>query len=194
MKNLKLIVPILGLALALAASAQTNGKIGVINIQAAIANTKDGQKAASDLQQQFGPKKAQLDKQQADIRQLQDQLSKATDETRANLTREIDQKTKAFNRDMEDARAELDQQEQKIMNELGGRIVVVIEKYAKDHGYAAVLDISSAQTPVLYASETINITKDVIDLYDKNAPSAAAGAAPAPKPVVPGPKPAAASK
>jgi outer membrane protein len=181
---------VFGLGMTLAAAAQSNGKIGVINIQAAISTTKDGQKAGNDLQARFGPRKTELDKRQADIQQLQAQLAKATDDTaRQNLSREIDQKTKAVNRDMEDARAELDQQEQKIMSELGGRVMTVIERYAKDHGYMVILDISSQQTPVVYASETINITKDVIDLYDKNAPTAATGTqpppVPVPKPVVP---------
>ena len=176
----------------LVASAQSNGKIGVINIQAAIATTKDGQKAGNDLQARFGPRKADLDKHQADIQQLQAQLAKVTDDgERQKLSREIDQKTKSVNRDMEDARAELDQQEQKIMNELGSRIVVVIERYAKDHGYALILDVSGQNTPVVYAAESINITKDVIDLYDKNSPTAATGTHPPP---VPAAKPAAAPK
>jgi outer membrane protein len=176
--------------LALAVSAQTNGKIGVINIQAAIASTKDGQKAGNDLQQRFGPKKTDLDKRQVDIRQLQDQLAKAEEAARPNLTREIDQKTKSLNRDMEDARAELDQQEQKVMNDLGGRIVTIIDKYAKDHGYTLIVDVSNPQTPVLYASETINITKDIVELYDKETQSMASAATPAAKPMVPSPKPA----
>lgn len=188
----KFTVPALGLALALVASAQNNGKIGVINIQAAIATTKDGQKAGNDLQARFGPRKADLDKRQADIQQLQAQLVKVTDDgERQKLSREVDQKTKSLNRDMEDARAELDQQEQKIMNELGSRIIVVIERLAKDHGYTLILDISGQNTPVVYAAESINITKEVIDLYDKNAPTAATGTQPPP---VPAPKPAAPTK
>jgi outer membrane protein len=192
LKNKIFTASLFGLILALAAAAQSNGKIGVINIQAAIATTKDGQKAGNDLQARFGPRKSELDKRQADIQQLQTQLSKATDDdARQKLSREIEQKTKSVNRDMEDARAELDQQEQKIMSELGSRVVAVLEHYAKDHGYAVIIDVSSQQTPVVYASETINITKDVIDLYDKNAPTAASGTQPPP---VPAPKPAVAPK
>ena len=56
------------------------------------------------------------------------------------------------------------------MNELGGRIMVVIDKYAKDNGYTLILDVSSPQTPVLFASNGSDITKDIIELYDKNAP------------------------
>lgn len=194
MKNL-LLTSSIGLLLALAASAQSNGKVGVINLQNAIAGTKDGQKASGDLQKKFEPKRVDMERRQTEIQRLQDQLSKATTDTeRARLNREIEQKTKSLNRDREDARAELDQEEQRIVNDLGSKVVAASEKYARDHGYTWIMDISSQQTPVVYFSETIDITKDVIDLYDKGgAPASTAGAAPA-KPVVPPAKPATPSK
>jgi outer membrane protein len=180
-KRKLLVLPALGLGCILSAGAQTAGKFGVINIQSAIVSTKDGQKAAGEIQGRFTPKKADLDKRQADIGQLQDQLNRGrntlSEEARQKLVRDIDQKTKTLNRDTEDAQAELSQEEQKIMNELGGRIMAVIDKYAKDNGFSLILDVSSPQTPVLYASNTIDITKEIIDLYDKNAPAAAAPAA-----------------
>jgi hypothetical protein len=39
--------------------------------------------------------------------------------------------------------------------------------------------VSSQQTPVLFASNGIDVTKDIIDLYDQNT-GGAAPAAPAP--------------
>jgi outer membrane protein len=195
-KSTTLLLPVLGLGLALSAVAQNATKVGVINIQSAIISTKDGQKAAGDIQARFNPKKTELDRRQAEIGQLQDQLNKGrntlSEEARQNLVRDIDQKTKSLNRSTEDAQAELNQEQEKIMNELGGRMMAVIDKYAKDNGYVMILDVSSPQTPVLYASNPIDITKDVIELYDKNAP-AAASAAPAPaaaRPAAPAPKPA----
>lgn len=194
MKNAGFVLPALGLCLALSAQAQNPGKIGVINIQSAIASTKDGQKAASDLQARFGPKRAEIDKRQANISQLQDQLNRGRNtlspEAQQNLVREIDAKTKSLNRETEDARADLEQDQQKIMNQLGGRIMAVVDKYAKDSGYTLILDVSNPQTPVLYASNTIDITKDIIDLYDKNSPGPAS-TTPAPS-AVPPPRPAAA--
>ena len=85
--------------------------------------------------------------------------------------RNIDQKTKAFNRDLEDANAEWEQDQQKVINELGQKMMVVIDKYARDNGYTVVLDVSNPQTPVLYASNSVDITKEIIDLYDKSAAS-----------------------
>jgi len=206
-KSASFVLPIVGLALALPALAENPTKVGVINLQSAIVSTKDGQKAANDIQVRFNPKKADLDKRQSDIAQLQDQLNRGrntlSEEARQKLVREIDQKTKSLNRDTEDARAELDQAEQKIMNDLGSRIVAVIDKYAKDNGYAMILDVSSPQTPVMFASNSIDVTRDIIELYDKNAPAPASGTgtstsgivAPAAKPAVappvtpPAPKP-----
>jgi len=198
-KSTLFVLPALGIGLALSVAAQNPGKVGVINIQGAIVSTKDGQKAASEIQSRFAPKKAELEKRQVDIAQLQDQLNRGrntlSQEAQRKLVRDIDQKTKSLNRDTDDAREELQQEEQKVMGELYGRIQVVIEKYAKDNGYTLVLDDSSQQTPVLFASGNIDITRDIIELYDKNAPGAPAASPagarpPITRPVAP-PKPAA---
>src|SRR5579872_4180549 len=81
-KLVKSAVPLLALGLALSGSAQTtaqsNGKVAVINVQAAVIGTKDGQKAANELTKRFGPRKDEFDKRNADIAQLQQQLGKAT--------------------------------------------------------------------------------------------------------------------
>jgi len=196
-KSTSFIFAVMGLVLVLPAGAQSPGKVGVINIQTAIVSTKDGQKAAADIQTRFNPKKAELDARQGEIRRLQDELNRGnntlSEDARQKLMREIDQKTKAVTRDTEDARADLDQMDQKIMGDLGGRIQLVINKYAKDNGYVLILDISSPQTPVVFASSTIDVTKDVIEMYDKNSPATTSAPATAPTPP-PAAKPPAAPK
>jgi outer membrane protein len=187
-------IPSLALALAFGAQAQT-AKIGIINIQAAIQNTKDGKKAAEELNGKFGPARARLEKKQADIEADKAKLNQGSNAMSADqknkLMLDIDTKTKALNRDAEDAQAEVDQESGKIMQELGGRMMAVINKYAKDKGYALVLDVSSQQSPVLYAPD--DITEEIIKLYDQNSPGPASGGAAA-KPPAAGAPPAAAPK
>ena len=182
-------------------------KVGVVNIQAALVATKEGQKAASELEGKRAPKTKDLEKKQSEIRTLQDSLNRGgnamSEQAKAELVRSIDTKTKSFNRELDDAQAEWDQEQQKILQDLGQKMMAIIDKYAKDNGYTVILDVSNPQTPVLYASNTIDITKDIVDLYDKNAASlppttgaAAAGVGatrtgPASAPAVPAPKPAA---
>jgi outer membrane protein len=55
----------------------------------------------------------------------------------------------------------------------------VIDKFARDNGYAVIIDVSSQNTPVIYASAAVDVTKEIVELYDKNAAAAPAGAAPA---------------
>ncbi len=152
-------------------------KIGVIDIQTAIIQTKDGQKAAADLKTKFTPKQAELEKKQQEIAALQDQIRKGqntmSEENRQKIAREIDQKTTSLKRDTEDANADLEQEQQRIMGELGGKVVSVLNKFASENGYALILDVSGQQTPVMFASNTIEVTRDIIALYDKTASFAA---------------------
>ena len=176
-------LPVLALGAALLAPAQTvpvPTKVGIMHIQNAIISTKDGQKAATELQAKVGLKRTELEKRQNALAQLQDQLRKGSgtmsDEARQKLMREIDQTNTAIKRQTEDVQAEVDRDQNKIMQQVGQRMMALIDKYAKDNGYSLILDVSSAQTPVLYAANSIDITQDIIGLYDKNA--APAGAPP----------------
>ncbi|HVT94145.1 MAG TPA: OmpH family outer membrane protein [Bryobacteraceae bacterium] len=174
-------IPVLALFGASFLAAQT--KVGIINIQGAISSTRDGKKAGADLDTKFAPRRKEVEDAQNEIKNLRDQLQKGentmSESSKQQIARDIDTKTKRLNRTMEDAQAELQQDEQKALQTIYQRMQVVLDKYAKDHGYSLILDVSSQQTPVLFASNGIDVTKDIIDLYDQNT-GGAAPAAPAP--------------
>jgi outer membrane protein len=165
-------------------------KVGIINIQNAIFSTKDGQKALAELQAKFEPVRSRLQKKQADLEADKAKLSQGANAMSADqkekLMRDIDQKTKSMNRDTEDAQAESEQEQGKVMQELGQRVMAVVNKYSKDHAYSLIMDVSSQQTPVLFADPLIDITGDIIKLYDQNSPGPVSTAPPAaPKPTAP---------
>ncbi|HTS30597.1 MAG TPA: OmpH family outer membrane protein [Bryobacteraceae bacterium] len=166
--------PFLALGMAVLAHAQNPTKVAIIHVQNAILSTKEGQKAANDLTSKFAPKKAELDKKQADLASIQDQLRKGSatmsDEIKAKLMREFDTGNKNLQRDTQDAQDELDQEQGKVMQELGNKMMGIIEKYATQNGIAIVVDVSNPQTPVLWASQTIDITSDIVKLYDQANP------------------------
>ena len=84
---------------------------------------------------------------------------------------------KSLKRDTEDAQADLEQEQGKIMQELGNKVMAVMEKYATHNGYALVLDVSNPQTPVLWAASAIDITNDIVKLYDQANPGTGAPSA-----------------
>jgi outer membrane protein len=180
------------LVLGFAALAQAQGlpptpsKVAIIHVQNAILSTKDGQKAATDLQTSFLPKQTEIEKRRTEIAALQEQLRKGNatmaEDAKATLMRDIDAKNKVLTRETEDAQADLDSSQGKIMQELGNKMMAVIEKYANQNGYALVLDVSNPQTPVLWAASAIDITNDIVKLYDQANPGAAPPAGTATKP------------
>ena len=169
------------------------GKVAVIYFQGAIVGTKDGQKAASELDSKAAPKRKDLEQKQNEVNALQDQLNKGQNtlsETAKNeLYKNIEFKKKALQREVEDAKDEFEGEQQRLIQQIAQKMNAVIERYSRDHGYSLVVDVSNPQSPILFASPTIDITKDIIELYDQAAP-AMTNPAPA-KPTTPGAKPSA---
>jgi outer membrane protein len=159
-----------------------SSKVAIIDIQGAIARTEEGQKLIKELEERYQPTQQEIEATNKEIDDLRANLNRGqntmSDAARRDLARQIEQKERDATRKVEDARGEFNQDQQKIFNDVGGKLMAVIDKYAKDNSYAIVLDISSPQSPVLYAVNEVNITAAIIAAYDADggATAAAAGA------------------
>lgn len=189
MRSKLTILSVLALACGLNAWAQAPQKLGVINMQEVILKTKDGQKAVADLQAKFAPKQAEFQKRAEELQRKQDELRKTentiSDDKKAALARDIDSMTKSLQRDSDDVREDANQEQQKMLNELGGKIMQVLTKYSNEKQFTMVFDDSGQPNNILYAATAIDITRDIIALYDAQAP--ASPATPAVKPPAPAP-------
>ncbi len=176
-----------------AAAPATESKVGIVSIQDAIANTNEGKKELDALQQKFAPRQQALQAQNDEVenlkKQLQAQGDKLSEEERNNRVRVATEKQKALQRNYEDFQTEVQQAEQEILNRLGKKMLVVLEKYAKDNGYSVVMDVSNPQTPVLFANPASNMTKGLVDAYNAGSPVTP----PAAKPASSSPRPAGAA-
>ena len=168
-------------------------KIAVIAFQVAVAQTNEGQRNFADLEKKYEPKRAQLKSLNDEIDNLKKQLQtdgdKLSNTERATRTKAIDDKEKQLQRDAEDAQSNFQQDMQELYNGLASKVYDTLASYAKEHDYTLVLDIAQQQTPVLYASESTNITKAVIDAYNAKSGVPAPPAEPAGTPSAPTPKP-----
>jgi outer membrane protein len=145
-------------------------KIAVIQFQLAVAQTNEGQRYFADLQKKYEPREKELRAANDEIetlkKQLQDQGATLTDADRAAKAKTIDEKGKKLQRNAEDLREEGNKEIQEMLNALGAKVYDVLASYSQQQGYTLVLDVSEQQNPVLYASESTNITKPVIDAYN----------------------------
>ncbi len=184
---------VLSLAISAAASAQTgtaaaagSNKIGVINIQAAIVNTNEGKRDFDALQKKFEPKQSELKTLNDEVDNLKKQLdtagTKLTADERAERVRAIEQKQKNLQRALEDAQNDFQGQQSELANRIGQKMVEVLDKYAKANGFSLVVDASTQSSPVLWASEQVNITPAIIAAYNAQsgvaAPATPAGGRP----------------
>jgi outer membrane protein len=94
----------------------------------------------------------------------------------------IESKSKTLQRNLEDAQNEYQSQSNEIAQRIGGKLMKVLDSYAKQNGFAMVIDVSSQQSPVLWAAQSVDITKPLIDAYNTQSGVAApaAGTRPAP--------------
>lgn len=175
-------------------AAATTTKVGVINIQAAIASTAEGKQAAAELQSQFAPRTAELQslqKQGQDISgRIQNGSNTLSDEERARLQRQYDSLNRAFQRKQQEFQEDSQDAQQDVVNRIGRKMVDILDKYSKDNGYAVILDTSSQQTPVIYAANQIDVTQDIIRLYDQSYPVKGATSSTTPTAPKPAPRPA----
>jgi outer membrane protein len=153
-------------------------KIGIVNMQEAIYATNEGKKAFDALQARFGPKNNSLkilgDEVDNMRNDLQAKVDKLNEEDRANQVKAITDKQRAWQRNAEDFQNEVQQAQQEVINRIGPKMINVLEKYAKKNGYELIMDVSNPQTAVLWASQGMNITRELVDAYNAGAPVAAA--------------------
>ena len=177
-----------------ASATSTLGKIGIINMQQAILASNEGQRDFQTLSKKFEPKQTELKGMNEEVDNLKKQLNtqgdKLNDMTRANLVRTIESKQKELQRNLEDAQSDFQSQQNDILQQVGQKMMKVLDNYAKNNGYALVLDVSNQNSPVLWAGASTDLTKAIVDQYNTvsgvpappPAPAAKGGLPAAPRP------------
>lgn len=148
----------------------TTARIGIINIQNAIVMTNEGRRDLEALQKKFEPTQTQLNTLNQEVenlkKQLQTQNDKLNEQTRSEMVKNIETKQKSLQRQVEDAQAEFQGQQNEIANRIGGKLLEVLDKFAKQNGYSMIIDVSSQQSPVLWAAQNTDVTQEIVNSYN----------------------------
>jgi outer membrane protein len=159
-------------------TSYAQGKIGIININAAIAGTAEGKKVIADLKKKYEPKQQELDRMQKEIQSIQAQLNKPpagfSEEDQRRLTRDLEDKQKNLKRWTDDAQSDFAADRDETVRRLGQKMVRVITDYAQQNGFTLVMD--GVQVPIYYASKGTEITEEIVKRYDAANPILDAGA------------------
>ena len=173
-------------------------KIALVNMRNAIVATAEGKQAQAQLQSQFAPKQNELQNMQKQVEDLQRRMSEGartlSDDEKGKLQRQGEMLTRRLQRGNDDLNEELTAAQGEVVDGIGRKMLDVLDRYSRENGYSVVLDTSAQGSPVIYGSSSLDVTQDIVRLYDQAYPVKAATAAPAAKPAAAAPAPAAAKK
>ncbi len=147
-------------------------KVGILQRDLAIAFSNEGQRDFGAMQKRFEARRVELTNLNNELEELKKQFNtqgdKMNDEARLNLTRSIQQKQKELNRGQEDFREDVAMQQQEIAGRIYSKMLQTVDRYAKQNGFAVVLnyDQGNAQEQILWAGQSVDITRAVVDAYN----------------------------
>ena len=181
---------------AASAPATTTGpasgtKVGTINIEGAIFGSNEGRRDLEALQKKFEPKQAELKSQNDELEALKKQLTttgdKLNEDAAAALKKQIETKQKLFDRSVQDAQEDFGNQNQEIAGRILQKLAPMIVSYAQDNAFGLIIDTSKPwpQSPVVWASDPVDITKAVVDIYNAKSGVPAPASTGAAKPAAP---------
>ena len=150
--------------------SQTNVKIGYIDLQKVIRDSKAGKSAKAAFENEFKKKKQIIDNKANILAQeKQDFISQSPlmdDQARKVKAEEIQQNEKELTRLRDDFREELQKKDfeltQKILKELESVIRVIGDK----EGYSLIVE--KTESGIIYGGDDVNITQKVITAYDNS--------------------------
>lgn len=179
----KLFTLIATLALTATAAFAGNG-VRIINMDLVIKNFSKTEPALAALKvdaellaAQEKDANAELAKEQEALRALVAQLDDPTksEKAKADIRKEAEEKSRAllakrdeFLKSLQEVRASIEQKKQASLNEILKEIAPVVEKYAKDNDFDAVLDITSRV--VIYYKDELDITAAISAELEKIYP------------------------
>jgi len=157
----KLLICLIFLMAASAASAQQL-KIGFVNVGRLISESPQATVAMEALQEEFAPRQREVVALQAELKEKQDQIQRDLDvmgaEERRNAENELRRDERELNRQQQEFTEDINLRRNEALRKLQGELLREVQTYAAQAGFDLVVSDG-----VLYASETIDITEQVLE-------------------------------
>ena len=102
--------------------------------------------------------------------QLSSGAGKLSPEKEAQIRQEGQRKAQRLDRKNTEYNEDLNAEQADIIDRIGRKMMDVLDRYSRENGFVVVLDASAQNTPILFASTQIDVTQDIVRLYDQAYP------------------------
>ena len=137
--------------------------------------------ASKTLSTQFQPAFNELQQMQQRYNSLVEQIQKTTavanPQTLAQQQQQAEDLQVQIKRKQEDLQRQVDARRNEVMGPLQEDVYKSLQAYAQQRGISVIIDVT--RVPVIYFADSIDITRDFINEYNRTHPASAAAASPA---------------
>ena len=164
-KSLILLVALSFVVCCVAVAADS--KVGFIDLQRLVKESKMGQSAAKELDRLREEKQTELDKKSKEIEKLKADIEKNADKMKLETKREKVQKLqdagKVYQRMAQDAKESIERRDKEIVAEILTKVAPVLKKVAEREQYTMIIKDKDA---LAYLDASVNITDEVLKEID----------------------------
>ena len=144
--------------------AQSEGKIGYVDLSRAFdeyEKTKDFDKA---LEKKGDLKQEQREDLVKDIRKMRDEIELLNEKAKEKKEKDIEEKIRFLQEFDQDAKAELTKERDDMVRDILKEMNGVIQDYGESHGYSIILN----ERILLYGEKSRDLTEEIIKILNDN--------------------------
>lgn len=158
-------------------------RIGFVNSQEILFRTNEGSQSLQQLQAYTDQKSQEFESKNRELADLQQEYQAQgptlSADARAAMERRLEQKRIELRRLQEDIQADLSERQNNLLENISQKVQVVIEEYARQNSFDVIFMRDQSQA---YIDPSLDITQDIIRLYNERHPGQAGAATSSPQP------------
>jgi outer membrane protein len=149
-------------------------KIGYVDAQKVLDNTKVGKKSKESLEEFLKSRQKIIDLDESEIKQLQDDLMRQTAVLNPDARREkeesLQRKVMDYQRRAGEMNKEVQVKKKEVLDKFNKELESIVKKVAERGGYSFVIDRNAEGGVLLYAKESFDLTEEAVKEFEKTSP------------------------
>ncbi|MFP4391497.1 MAG: OmpH family outer membrane protein [Desulfohalobiaceae bacterium] len=144
-------------------------KVAVVDLQHVLDNSKPGEEAIQELEQEFGGMQQRLDKRKSELDSMREEMQKQSmvlsQEAQSDKQSEFRQKVQNFQELYQEYQQRVRAKEQELRDPIIQDLVKIIQDYGQEHGFDIILD--KQNSGLVYNTQELEITEKVLELLNQ---------------------------
>ncbi len=144
-------------------------KIGYVDLNKALNDSKRGREAKAELEALVREKQSQIDELEKKINnqraEFEKQAGALSEQARQEKQSQIEKAIQDYQRLVQEAQSEIEKKRRDLTTNIIKELKDIIEEIGKKEGYAIILE--SSEGLILYSKEGLDLTNRIIKIYDE---------------------------